>query len=87
LKPGWQAERQANFHRAAMEAFLPGEPDLICDIWTELNRNLSALFEKEGWPESPEAFMEAREDMDYRVMERIRKRVESLSTTPRPPKH
>lgn len=82
LKPGWQAERQANFHRAAMEAFLPGEPDLICDIWTELNRNLSALFEKEGWPESPEAFMEAREDMDYRVMERIRKRVESLVDDP-----
>lgn len=29
LAPGWQAERQANFHRAAMEMFAPGEPDPI----------------------------------------------------------
>ncbi len=30
LKPGWQKERQANFHRAAMEFFKPGRagPDL-----------------------------------------------------------
>ncbi len=27
LQPGWQRERQINFHHAAMEAFSPGEPD------------------------------------------------------------
>jgi cation diffusion facilitator CzcD-associated flavoprotein CzcO len=78
LKPGWQADRQANFHRAAMEMFAPGEPDLICDIWTEISRNLAAEFAEEGWPETPEAFAAKREVVDYQVMERLRKRVEEM---------
>ena len=79
LQPGWQAERQANFHRAAMEFFLPGEQDLICDIWTEIARNLHAELEAEGWPElSPEEFMARREVVDYRVMERLRARVDDM---------
>ncbi len=83
LEPGWQKERMANFHRAAMEAFLPNEPDLVCDIWTELNRNLSAELENEGWPElSMEEFMERREKMDYRIMERMRERVADIVDDP-----
>lgn len=82
LKPGWQAERHANFHRAAMESFLPGEPDLVCDFWTEISRNLAAEFEQIGWPETPEKFMERREVMDYQVMERMRRRVESIVKDP-----
>ena len=82
LKPGWQAERKANFQRAAMEMFAPGEPDLICDIWTEIARNLSSEFAEMGWPESPEAFMARREEMDYRVMERLRARVDDLIKDP-----
>ncbi|GAC1414265.1 MAG: NAD(P)/FAD-dependent oxidoreductase [Novosphingobium sp.] len=82
LKPGWQAERRANFHRAAMEMFAPGEPDLICDIWTEISRNLAAEFAADGYPQSPEEFMAAREVMDYRVMERLRQRVEQLVDDP-----
>ncbi len=78
LKPGWQLERQKNFQRIAMELPIPGEPDLICDIWTELNRNLSAEFDVEGWPKSAEEYMAKREVMDYRVMERLRHRVESI---------
>ena len=79
LQPGWQADRQANFHRAAMESFAPGEPDLICDIWTEIARNLSAELEAEGWPEmSIEQFMAKREVVDYRVMERLRARVDEM---------
>jgi cation diffusion facilitator CzcD-associated flavoprotein CzcO len=79
LKPGWQAERQANFHRAAMEFFQPGEPDLICDIWTEISRNLAAQLEAEGWPQlTPEQFMARREIVDYQVMERLRSRVETI---------
>jgi cation diffusion facilitator CzcD-associated flavoprotein CzcO len=75
LKPGWQKERQANFQRAAMEFFKPGEPDLICDIWTEISRNLAAELEAEGWPKlSPEEFTARREAVDYRVMERLRQR-------------
>jgi len=83
LKPGWQRERQLNFHHAAMEMLSPGEPDLICDIWTEINRNLAAEFEKTGWPQSPEEYMAAREVMDYRTMERLRIRVESIVEDPK----
>jgi len=75
LKPGWQKERQANFHRAAMEFFKPGEPDLVCDIWTEISRNLAAELAAEGWPPlTPQQFMARRELVDYRVMERLRNR-------------
>jgi len=83
LKPGWQAERQANFLRAANEIIPPGDPDLICDIWTEINRNLNAELEEAGWPQiSMEEFMQRREVMDFRVMERLRKRVETIVKDP-----
>lgn len=78
LKPGWQQERKANFQRAAIDTFQPGDPDLICDIWTEINRNLVAQFNEKGWPTSPEEFMAQREVMDFQVMERLRQRVESI---------
>ena len=83
LEPGWQKERQANFHRAAMEALGPGDPDLICDIWTEVARNLAAELEAEGWPAlTPEEYMARRESVDYRVMDRLRRRVEALVEDP-----
>ncbi len=79
LKSGWQAERRANFHRGANERFLQGERDLICDIWTEVNRNLSAELEEQGWPEiSLEEFATRFEQMDFRVMERLRRRVDEI---------
>jgi cation diffusion facilitator CzcD-associated flavoprotein CzcO len=79
LKRGWQQERQANFQRAAMEFLQPGEPDLVCDIWTEINRNLAAELAAEGWPQlDAQQFMARRESVDYRVMERLRRRVAQL---------
>lgn len=79
LKPGWQHERMDNFHRAAQEFFLPGEEDLVCDIWTEISRNLAAELAAEGWPElAIEDFMARREVVDYQVMERLRQRVEDI---------
>jgi cation diffusion facilitator CzcD-associated flavoprotein CzcO len=79
LKPGWQKERKANFHRAAMEMPKPGEPDLVCDIWTEISRNLSAELAADGWPQlTAEQFMARRESVDYRVMERLRRRVDQI---------
>jgi cation diffusion facilitator CzcD-associated flavoprotein CzcO len=83
LESGWQNRRQANFHRAAMEAFAPGEEDLICDIWTEIARNFAAEMEAEGWPQlSLEDYLAKREMVDYRVMERLRRRVEALVEDP-----
>lgn len=79
LKPGWQAERRANFHRGANESFQKGEKDLICDIWTEVNRNLAAEREEQDWPElTPEQLFARYEDMDFRVMERLRRRVDAI---------
>lgn len=77
LKPGWQAERQRNFHIGANERFAAGEPDLVCDGWTEINRNLQALFA--DYSElTDEAWQAARERQDFRIMERIRQRVDAL---------
>jgi cation diffusion facilitator CzcD-associated flavoprotein CzcO len=83
LKPGWQKERQANFHRAAMESLLPGEPDLVCDVWTEISRNMQAELAAEGWPQiSFEEFMERRERIDYGVMHRLRERAAKMVNDP-----
>ena len=83
LTPGWQKQRQANFQRAAMEFLRPDEQDLICDIWTEITRNLHAELAAEGWPAlTPLQFMERREAVDYRVMERLRRRVAQLVKDP-----
>ncbi len=80
LKPGWQAERHDNFHRAAMEGRLqPREEDLVCDFWTEITRNMQAELEAEDWPDiSMEDYYARRDLMEYRVMERMRHRVESI---------
>lgn len=81
LKPGWQQERMDNFHRAAMEGrLLPGEEDLVGDFWTEITRNLMAEIRAEGREHeiSIEEYFARREVMDYRVMERMRRRVDSL---------
>lgn len=83
LKPGWQAERQANFHRAVTSWFLPGEVDQICDIWTEVTRNVQAELGQEGKTTfTPEEFYAKREIMDFRVMERMRQRVEEIVKDP-----
>ncbi len=82
LSPGWQRERMANFHRGAQEVYQPGEADLICDIWTEINRNLSAELAAAGKEVTMEEFMAQRELMDFRVMERLRARCDELVADP-----
>jgi cyclohexanone monooxygenase len=53
LKPGWQRERQRNFHRwSPFEGVVFGEPDLVCDFWTELGRNMTARIEAMDDPSS-----------------------------------
>ena len=83
LKPGWQQERIANFQRYAQEMPGPDDVDLVCDFWTEINRNLFAEMAAEGWPqETPEQFMARREMVDYQVMERFRRRVDEVIKDP-----
>ena len=62
-----------------MEGFRPGEQDLVCDFWTEINRNVAARLAAQGWPEvTPEALMGMREIEDYHVMERFRRRIDEI---------
>ena len=82
LEPGWQKARMANFHRGAQEVYQPGEQDLICDIWTEINRNLSAEIGAVGVDVPFEEFMAKREEMDFRVMDRLRARCDELVQDP-----
>jgi cyclohexanone monooxygenase len=66
-----------------MERLARHEDDLIVDIWTEINRNLSVEFEAEGWPDLTfQEYLDRREVMDYRVMERLRARVEEMVEDP-----
>jgi cyclohexanone monooxygenase len=75
-QPGWQAERMRNFHIGINEVFARDDPDLICDGWSEVNRNVQAAREAAGWPEMAlDELMALREVEDYRAMERIRRRV------------
>ncbi len=79
LKPGWQKERIDNYHRAANEVIIPGEGDLVQDIWTEINNNLDAEREARGENAIPkDEFAVRREVMEFRVMERLRRRVASI---------
>jgi cation diffusion facilitator CzcD-associated flavoprotein CzcO len=83
LKPGWQKERKANFHRGAQEVFQRGDPDHVCDLWTEISRHLQAQMEAEGWPGLTMAeIVERRKLLDYQVMERLRSRVDALIDDP-----
>lgn len=80
LQPGWQKQRQDNFHRGAMEGFQPGDVDQVCDFWTEINRNIAARLEvDQAWATlTAEKFMAMREEEDYHVMERFRRRIDEI---------
>lgn len=78
LQAGWQKERQANFHRGAIDGFVPGEADQVCDFWTEIGRNVAAKLEDLKDPPSIAQVMAMREAEDYLVMDRIRRRIEDI---------
>ncbi|BCI55150.1 monooxygenase [Mycolicibacterium litorale] len=84
LQPGWQKERQRNFHAWTFEGMAPGQPDLVCDFWTELGRNTAARVMALEDPASltPEQFMAIREEEDYKLMERLRRRIDALVADP-----
>ncbi|TFV56186.1 NAD(P)/FAD-dependent oxidoreductase [Mycobacterium sp. PS03-16] len=84
LQPGWQAERQRNFHSWTFEGMAPGQPDLVCDFWTELGRNTAArvLALEDPSTLTPEQFMAIREEEDYKIMERLRRRIAEIVEDP-----
>ena len=83
LQPGWQKERQAKFHHFASEPFptRPVEDDISCDFFTEVGRNISAR--RAGQSDlSVEELAAIREQEDYGVMERVRRRIDDIVTDP-----
>ena len=83
LEPGWQERRLRNYQNGLLDGLAPGEEDLCCDIWTELNRNLNYELEQEGWPVlTQEEYLARLDALDHRVMERLRRRVERIVEDP-----
>lgn len=85
LQPGWQAERKRNFHRwSPFEGVVFDAPDQVCDFWTELGRNVTARIAASEDPTAlgVEDVMAIREEEDYKVMERLRRRVEAIIEDP-----
>jgi cyclohexanone monooxygenase len=84
LRPGWQKERQRNFHAWTFEGMALGQPDYVCDFWTELGRNTAARVMALEDPAAltPERFMAIREEEDFKVMERLRRRVDAIVGDP-----
>jgi cyclohexanone monooxygenase len=85
LQPGWQEQRKRNFHRwSPFEGVVFDEPDQVCDFWTELGRNTTARIAASPDPASLtiEEVMAIREEEDFKVMERLRRRVAELVEDP-----
>jgi cyclohexanone monooxygenase len=85
LQPGWQEERKRNFHNwSPFVGVVFGEPDLVCDFWTELGRNMTARIAASPDPASLgiEEIMAIREEEDYKIMARLRSRVAALVDDP-----
>ncbi|MEZ0359438.1 flavin-containing monooxygenase [Mycobacterium sp. SA01] len=85
LPPGWQEERKRNFHNwSPFVGVVFGEPDLVCDFWTELGRNLTARIAATEDPASVsiEQIMAFREEEDFKIMERLRRLVAEVVEDP-----
>ncbi|MGE0219005.1 flavin-containing monooxygenase [Mycolicibacterium sp.] len=85
LQAGWQEERKRNFHNwSPFVGVVFGEPDLVCDFWTELGRNLTARIAALPDPASVtvEQIMAFREEEDYKIMARLRRRVAEIVEDP-----
>lgn len=85
LKPGWQKERQKSFHEWSYEL----DPrtfeteDVVRDFWTEVNRNMHERMAGMASADiSVERFWAMREEEDFRVMERLRRRVDGIVQDP-----
>ena len=86
LQPGWQEERKRNFHRWSPlgGGVVFDQPDMVCDFWTELGRNMTARIAAMEDPASLsiEQITAIHEEEDYKVMERLRRHVEAVVDNP-----
>ena len=76
LRPGWQAERIANFSTIVSGGFV--EEDLVADGWTDIIRNLSGLASASALATMSPAELAAKVELaDFQRMEMIRGRVDA----------
>ena len=78
LEPGWQRARMDNFQAIIMGR--PVEGDLVDDGWTHDYAGTRNVPRLEG--EATAAYLSRIEEVDYRVMEAHRRRVEELVADP-----
>ena len=77
LQPGWQQERMQNFNVLVTGGFQ--DEDLVNDGWTDIIRNLASMARaRAGEDVTPEQAAQRVEMADFKKMEGIRARVESL---------
>jgi cation diffusion facilitator CzcD-associated flavoprotein CzcO len=79
LKPGWQKHRMENFNVLVTGGFQP--EDLVNDGWTDIIRNLGGLLiarNNTNSAISPEEIMRLAEIADFKKMNQIRARVDSI---------
>lgn len=76
--PGWQKRRQENF--TEIWAGQPVQEDLVQDGWTYICRELHCSPEYEGL--TGEALSRKKEEVDFRLMEEVRERIDSIVQDP-----
>lgn len=76
LEPGWQRERIANFNTLVSGGY--AEKNLVQDGWTDLFDNLINLAKKHGGDLSPGELGKLIELADFKKMEEVRGRVDSI---------
>jgi cation diffusion facilitator CzcD-associated flavoprotein CzcO len=78
LKPGWQKHRMENFNVLVTGGFQP--EDLVSDGWTDIIRNLGGLLiaRNQNSDVSPAEIMRLAEIADFKKMNQIRARVDSI---------
>jgi len=76
LKPGWQKERRRNF--VSLTAGVPQDVDLVSDGWTDAIRSIGGFFQTRAGDASPEEMARIMELADFKKMNQIRARIESI---------
>ncbi len=81
LQPGWQKERMDNFNEATSGKIV--EKDLVMDGWTEIIGSLVSLAKFRGTEINPAEIPRLMELADFKKMESIRARVDSIVKDPK----
>jgi cyclohexanone monooxygenase len=76
LKPGWQQHRMDNFNTLVSGGF--ADEDLVNDGWTDIIGNLLIMARTGGAGKSPAKMAEIAQLADFKKMEQVRARVDSV---------